>query len=131
MDNSIKDVEDIIKGRSGLSREIERTSGEFLSTVEEKYISRLFAAAQEHKKRAKAHPTREVMLLQTLKAFSGEASQKSFDNLIDILSTLNAARTIEQEIYGDGGLRTMESDEDAAAKNTAKTLMIMALLLGR
>jgi rhamnose utilization protein RhaD (predicted bifunctional aldolase and dehydrogenase) len=128
---NLRDMEDIIKGRSGMNRDTDRTSGDFMSNVEEKYISRIFSAANEHKKMVQAHPTREIMLLQTLKAFSGDASQKSFDNIIDIISTLNAARSIDQEIYGDGGLRTMESDEDAAAKNSAKMLMIMALLLGR
>lgn len=102
---------------------IQSDLNEAFSTVKDifykKYIQKFQIALDEHKELAAKESSKEIQLLNALKPFLADNSNKSIDKIINTMCTLNTAQSINREIKKcSANLVSEENTINAASTNS-------------
>lgn len=102
---------------------IQNDLNEALNTVKDifykKYIQKFQIALDEHKELATKESSKEIQLLNALKPFVADNSNKSIDKIISTMCTINTAQSIDREIKKcSTALAPKENSVSAASTST-------------
>lgn len=103
-ENTVIRLSKSLQNTDALAREISQWQASLRQMVEQDYLQKIRAAAQEEKAVTVEHPSREVTLLRALSAFADEGGKQKLDQACRSLLFLQTMAKIQQ------GVRICESD---------------------
>ena len=130
--NRIYDLVRLINNHDDIDTELIAAAENINGILRRKYVSRLYSAAEESRKEAEAHPSKEAALLKALKMYAGGEKAEVIERVIGVVNMADTIGNINRNLRSVGGeVFTLSSDGERGNKRAAevtKALMIMALL---
>ena len=130
--NRIYDLVRLINNHDDIDTELIAAAENINGILRRKYVSRLYSAAEESRKEAEAHPSKEAALLKALKMYAGGEKAEVIERVIGVVNMADTIGNINRNLRSMGGeVSALSSDGGRGNKRAAevtKALMIMALL---
>lgn len=96
---NVYEITQMMRNRNVIQRDMTEAMSMVQSLFQEKYVDRLQNAIRTHHKQAETNPSREVKLMQAIKAFVSEEKQKSLDGMIDAYMMMETVRNMQNELH--------------------------------
>jgi hypothetical protein len=126
-DNDKKELPDTVEMLKPINDDIAFAAKTLRRSLENNYIKRLYATANNETEKTKHKPSREIMLLSALKNFSPPQSHKNFDTCIKILNMMSAYTNIKSSLEAPAHIE-MKSKKTSES-NPALTRMSELVIL--
>lgn len=131
-ENRIYDLVRLINNHDDIDTELIAAAENINGILRRKYVSRLYSAAEESRKEAEMHPSREAALLKALKMYAGGEKADAIERVIGVVNMADTIGNINRNLKSMGGdVSVLSNDGERGSKRAAavtKALMIMALL---
>ena len=131
-ENRIYDLVRLINNHDDIDTELIAAAKNINGILRHKYVSRLYSAAEESRKEAEAHPSKEAALLRALKMYACGEKAETLERIIGAINMADTIGNINRNLKGGyGEIYAIDSDGERGnkrAEEVTKALMIMALL---
>ncbi len=131
------EVTRVLSNADPLNEEIAAAVHNLKNCFQKNYVRKIYMAADSEEKKVKNKPSREVVLLRALKAFTPPPQHHAIENTIETLNFFNAMQNVQHNLskyQNDEKTITIRSEEGEEAVvtsqnlQTTKALMLLALM---
>ncbi len=130
-DNKIFEALSLINSHNDIDNELNAAAQGIQDILRRKYVQKLYNAVNESRIEAQSHPSREVVLLKALKAYSGDTNCQKIDGIIDtfnFISTLNNINKSLNDVSIDS-VKALSQDNSISASSVNITRLLLVLAL--
>lgn len=96
-DINVSEITNMITNKDHVRNDMIEITNVVKDFLNEKYILKMNELISKHQEKVNSNPTKEVILMQAIKPFMQREAQLNIDRLIQMMNTLNAVRSIQQE----------------------------------